>query len=259
MPAPFTATLIDDKDHPTRFASTANGFEGERWYLVDTDDPARAVSRIDTPAIPIYGDPWNAGEYSGCLCLRLEAERWGGRDEGTRRGSTWVRASYSTPAEGFEVFPTEPGKMWTEVVSGQISQTLQHGIDPGDLDPINNGDGFNINVGVIQKIVTRNWPVDFLYDIGRLDGLTSDQSFNDAAIVLPPVLGTLHTMPYAARTVQFVGFDHQVVGRSLRIRMQLAVGLSPKVKWNKKFPDGRYGITLSEARVYNEASFSGLW
>ena len=259
MPAPFTVTLIDNQEHPTRFRSSGNGFEGERWYRVDTDQADRAIDPAQSPGVPVREESWSAGQYASCQCYSVEAQRQAGRDQGTRVGHCWVRASYATPSDSFEIFPTEPGSKWTEVVAGQTSQNINYGLLPSENNPINNGDGLNINVGLIQYIVTRNWPVSYLTDLTRLNTLQTGQLFNDAAIVLPPVLGTTAALSLQAKEAQFVGFDPQVVGRSLRIRYTLSVGLSPRYSWRKKKPDGGYISSVLSATTYKSASFAGLW
>ena len=259
MPAPFTAKLIDEPAHPTNFEANTSGFSGDRWYLVDTDDPARAVNRADTPGIPVVGDPWGAGDYSGCLCFRTRAQRWGGRDEGARRGSTWVQAFYATPSEDNQIEPTEPGTKWTEIVAGETAQLLPYGLDPGDTAPINNGDGFNISVGLTQLVVVRNWPLNTFTGFARLNTLNKGRLFNDAPVTFPAVLGTSVTFGVAAEEAQFLGFTQQVVGRSMRITMTIGVGLSPFAQWKKRLPDGKYDTGTAEARVYGTGDFSDLW
>ena len=260
MPAPYTVTLIDEPDHPLVFSSTPNGFEGERWYRVGTDDPAKAVNPALCPGVPVYGDGWDAGDYADCKCVNVRAQRGGGREQGTRVGFCWVRTAYSTPSEDFQILPTEPGTKWTEVQAGQTTQTLFAGYEAGAKDhPINNGDGYNVNVGIVSYVVTRNWPVGYLTEIDRLNTLIQKQVFNDAEVVLPPVLGTIKNITLAKGQCQLVGFTAQVVGRSLRIQYTLVVGLSRFYKWLPRLPDGKYAASAYESEVYGEADFSNLW
>jgi len=262
MPAPFTVQLIDEPAHPTRFRANANGYEGERWYLVGTDAPDLAISPTDSPGIPQQYDPWDLGQYKDVRCVSVEAERWGGRDQGARFGSCWVRANYATPNESYEVQPTEPGTKWSEIAISSTTQTLRVGLDEDDTaTPIENGDGFNVNVGIIQYIVTRNWPLDYVVGTGYLNTLTALQAFNSEDVTIPPLLGTTGTILLAEDTAQYIGYTAQVVGKSLRIQHTLAVGLSPRHTWLARFPDGSYADKADayETLVYPSRSFAGLW
>lgn len=250
----------DDASHRSLIRENGNGIEAVEWYLVNTDDCRKVLT---APGLPQVDDPFDAIAYPDVLCYGRAVEtKIGGEDVSTGRvGWSWVRVDYATPGSG--VFNTPnlyPGQKWTEIELSERSENIQ--VSPFDTakPSINNGDGLNIERGMVILVVHRCWELDHQPDFARYNTLTRDRLFNDAPITVPKVFGSGAQWTVPAEQAQYKGYETQVQGKVLIVKHFLQLGLEPLYGW---FPLNPLTLAYENykvyAKVYDKASFAGLW
>lgn len=256
------ARKVDNPEHRCSIRTTPDGVEAVEWYLVDTDD-IRSV--LLAPGLPAEDDPLDPVNYPDVLCYGLTAEEKVGAEnvsEG-RVGWTYVRADYATPGAGNFTQPNlYPGQKWTEIQPGERTEQLYETIDPGDPrppPPINNGDGYAREVGLVVLLIYRCYDLTFQPDFARLNTLAKDRAFNDASITVPKLFGAGASWSIAADKAQYKGYEAYVQGKVLIVRHSVQVGLVPRIEWPFRDDAGKSTGGVGSARVYPKSSFANLW
>lgn len=269
----ITASWVRDRDRFPWWVRMREGrYTGLRTFLVNTDLVDLALM---AEGLPKYGSAWSS-DYPTLAVLEYgDVEVLGGRDTTGEGAAGWCKVPvlYSDPEPGRFV-AADPRLAYTEIQASTQQVTVRmprrrfnspdgETVGPevvGPLDQINGGDGAAVLVGELTVAVTTWIHQGQAYDFGRLARLMTPCKVNDAAITLPPFVGTTTRWTLSPGMAMYVGFRNPEVDQGyVKIVHVLQVARDFLVRWQREDARGRAlpGIMLDE--VYAAADFGGLW
>lgn len=257
---PTFTLAADPREFEWNAQRTEGGDQIERGGWVNTDDPGLALKAIGLPEV---GDPYDPIHFPECKLSEIRADRLGGKPLGDGTGGVCrIRLLYRTPSAGGNVVFPVPNTAYTELAVQVGGVEVNFGVtgDPWQDTPINNGDGTSVETGLVSAAVHVFIPSSSTPDFGRLISLCSPRNkINDGAIVLPKVNGTNAVWNLAAMQARYRSFSVSARGSGVtEVVHQLVLAQDHDFYFGVKGPDGRRNAS-GRARVYDAASFAGLW
>jgi hypothetical protein len=270
---PPTATLITDGQRnfgePPVLGFGRNGWYGRREWLVNTHDEHKAILSVPTP----YGSPWSTS-LPDLVVINLENKYIAKKDDpsaGDVGGLTVVRVDYAeNELNGF--IPPQANLKYTELGHQDETQTIYFDLDapvtPGSPPapvswPLGSGDGFARKVGLVTALVHHFIPNGGFPDLSRIATLTRFKLTNTDSVALPRIIGTSVSPLMGVGQVQYEGFSHESVnspqGKLTHFVHKLTLAPDHKVRWRFENEEGSATGPEIVSRVYDAASYSGLW
>lgn len=275
--ASVTAVWRRDAEHPTTLQQSDRGYNGVRWYLVNTDLEAAAMA---ADGLPKMGDTWDSSEeLSGCIVTGIgPTYRMGGHDEGTlgEGGWTWVPVYYGPiqygGSGGGGVRPRGHLDAWTEVRSSLESAPIMFSVQMDEdrretvSTPIRNGEGSTVQIGVVEIIVRVMYNTQI--------SLPNFALFNSLMRPALHVNREPFTTPYLYRTRAryeipeycglYKGYTSSQNNQFLEIAHTIEIAQTPSeffVRWEAVDSNGQpvSANSVRTARIYSSQSFSGLF
>lgn len=197
------AKTLRNQRYKWGYRRTPDGYEGVRYYLVNTTDPVDAAGATSLPAM---GDGWGGAAPSLLVVTDYDFEYYGGRDnagDNNRTGWTVVRVTYRTPGDT----PFRAVGSWCEIKPAVQQVKLSYdvrfntvGAPTETKEPINNGEGIQVDVGytaiIVHRVLTSGDFSDALID--KLEALQHGQKVNSDAVTLPKILNISGLTPMRA-------------------------------------------------------------
>lgn len=256
---PPTASLITGRNDFGAEAPTIEelptGVRGLRDYWCNTDDGFAALSSL---GLPIKGEAWSIAAPNLKVVGRSVRYIGGTALPATQlNGVCVVRVVYETPGLNGRLPPPQPGDKYTLVVPSIASVPVFYDIRPLFNIPINNGRGATRSIGTTQaRVVT--YP-DEAVDIIRLVQLQREQFLNNSGISLPPTRYGGLTMNFGARELRYNMFEIGDNDGLLEVTHYLEMAPHHDVEWQQEDSEGNALPNVFVSRVYDTASFDGLW
>lgn len=267
-----TARLIrNDEDFRVELSETAQGYQGIRHYLVDTSDEVQALTATGLPQI---GDPWDTLAMPSVIAM----ERGPIRPYTHHQQAGWciVPITYRSFFfyGSFDYVPS-PGFRFTELDWIQDRVTEYFAKEPiGALTPpgttavergapIANGRGAPKNLGRLSIKVHRFYLSSTLngqLDVYRMMQLVGEEpKTNSGAVTLPPLFQSNLALTFARGELLMVGVDIRQQGRMSEVIYTMNASPNHLYQYVLEDKDGKGGNVVYSARLYDEASFAGLW
>ena len=226
------------------------GVEVVRHGLVDTDDPGLALF---VPGLPRVGDAYSP-LLPGVVVSDVLVDRLGGTPNGLGDfGSCRVRVAYAFPRLASSGPALPPGQAYTDLGGSQVVDTTYATLD-GQTIP----NGVAVEAGRLDAAVHAFVLPTGVVDIPRLVALMLPSKVNDAAMVLPPILGGANSLAMDVGQVRYKGFALHARTNALEIVHQLSLAPDHLSYWRYFDASGQAGPE-SAGPVYPPASFGGLW
>lgn len=261
MAPPLVPELLEDTSRklgePPWIKGTREGLIGHRDYLLRTLDEDAAYD-----ACFAIGSPWSVGKPS-LLLGEKTTRRVGGKDSpdtGTG-GATIVSCEYATPRLGKLPPPTintkytllsnqdETANIYTPISTGVI----------GPQPPIANGDGASRLFGCTRAKVYTYYPVNANIAWSRFIDLQRFKYTNDAALQLPPILGTTTQLNFAIGQLRYESFGAQVVNSFLEVTHELSMAEDFLFRWYFEDENGFSVGSEIPSVIYKPGNLGGLW
>lgn len=262
------ATLITDGNGPFGGASapmlrldSQNGYSGQRDYRVDTTNEPKAFSMC-----PPLGSAWDADTPS-CIVMGYEYKYVAKNDGADGTGAIGiVRVYYGSP-KGRILPPPSLGQKFTilsprdETATKYNDIRLFNGAPLPDKckRPMNDGQGFGVKIGVTSAKVYVYFPLSQAIDFARLVRLQNEKAVNNAALALPPMLGTTTFFNMGIGQVQYEGFNHDVKNGFLEIIHDLSLAPNFYGYWQLPDKNGDPTSETVENWLYQFDNLGGLW
>ena len=219
----LTATQVIDRDMPEKLVRDINGDTGERWYRVEG---VNAIDEIGSSNEPVSGLPkleeaWSENE-SELVVVRILPEWWSYSKE-TIGGVVKVKVEYATSeaSGGGTIVPAPRPKnettKWTSYTTSQQSQQILYGYIPGggiNPEPINNGKGMNIEIGVLNIEVVVHYREDHNLILAPLLALANPRKVNENVVELPPLWGGKIKLTFQPGELLYLGHQAEMVETS---------------------------------------------
>lgn len=271
----ITASWVRDRDKFPWFLRARGGvYEGQRSYVVNTDHVEKALK---APGLPARGEPWSA-DFPNLTAQDFDWEHLGGADATGDGDGGWSRVTvrYAEPQQSGDFRLASLNKAFTEIsVSSQTvlrRDTLERfAMDASGERPdptrsidsdvlINGGQGTPVQVGVWTARVTMWRTIDFAFDFARSVELSTPAHLNAAAVRLPPIYGTATSITMPRGSLLYLGVDQPRVEQGfLAITHTMQMARHWLYVWMRENAKGEAIQPLIGDRVYEYASFSGLW
>lgn len=243
---------------------TRAGYEGRKWFYVETDEEREAIL---AEALPKIGDSWdNSEELRFCVCTEVgPTERMG--------SLTYVSATFaslSSVGGGGDEPPRADRHLdaWTSIKPSIETQPVAFPVDEDDVPqtsdaPILNGEG------TTRPAVLTDYEVSVAYDLSRgepdldrFETLGDPCHTNRAAVTFPPVLKTSVRRTKGPGECLYRGYEFTQDGELFVVRHTISVRSRGPYSWFFRFEnldeEGNY-ISPGEVRVLPSADWSGLF
>lgn len=267
-----TARLVrNDEDFRVELAETPQGYIGVRHYLVDTSDEVAALAAT---GLPMIGEAWDVVNLPSLVVT----ERGPIRPYTFNEQHGWCIVTVNYRSIGFYgSFDYVPwaGLRFTELDWVQDRVTEYFARQPiGALTPpgttgaelgmsINNGRGCPKNLGRLNCKVHRFYNSSTLaqqLDVARVMSLVGEEpKTNNDAVALPPLFQTNLSLNFARGELLMVGADIRQQGRITEVIYTMHAAPNHQFQFVLEDASGNGQTTIRSARVYEEASFAGLW
>ena len=266
-------TLLSDRDNAPRLVETAEGRRGQRTYLVQLHDEARA---LEAPGVPRIGDPWS-DDQPNLVAVSREARYQGGRETASAGAGAMMHivVGYETPGR-FGAAPVVPrlGLGYTELEGDPQTASRLFGIDPPQFAPdtlpagaawapgrvaIDNGRGADVEVWRLTAFVTR-FMEPSVFSVARLRELIAMAgTVNEQEYLLPPLFARggpmLALLPgqglYRRPTLS-------MNGELLAVRHEIALAPNHHVYWQAEDQQGRADGGVLVSQVYPARAWANL-
>lgn len=219
------------------------GFEGTKWFYVNTDLEDSALLAENLPKI---GEPWSQAEELR-LCVVTEigpTERMGGRDrgDGTGGGITHVPVRYqslSSTGGGGNEPPKAQGHLdrWCSVRNNLTTELIKYPVDDDD-EPQTDRDQILNGQGTARPVVELDYLVSVAYDLtrgqpdfDRLDRLGDPCHTNRGSVTFPPILRTTATRTKAPGECLYRGYSLSQEGELLVVEHTISVRAGGVGSW----------------------------
>lgn len=278
-----TATPIDNAERPWSIQRTLNATTGQRWYKVDSADPAEVMFATGLPWI---GSPWNSTTYSNLLVTEVgPQDTWSHVQGGANRpGWSYVPVIYRTlddttgfsdpdPPAGVDVKHTVYTRS-TQSVTVRRGLVFISGQDPAGLEIppsgsqtgtivaditggllIDNGNGAPKEVNTITAAVSGYRALKNPYDESMLEALCTDSAVNSDTVTLPPVYGSDHSRTFTPGKLRFSGYDLEKKQGLWHLRVSLEIRYNHYYYWSNVNKDGEAAPnqTIHVSKIYRTA------
>ena len=250
-----TASPIRDKTHGDEILTrTVSGWQGRRFFSVDTRDPFLALS--DAIGLPTVGTAW-AAEIPELKVIRQTTKPWGG-------DKIFVEVEYQTPGFGGSI-PTTLTVPWSELEPSSGNVTQYYDIravngDPANQHnaPINNRDGAPREFGQSALLVHSYYPNGSGLNLPRLIQLDTNRPTNEAPFVVPNLYQLGLDLALDVGQARYGGYRPSRIGNTLEIVHVLHLAVSHDVTWWTYDAELRADAKKT-SRIYATDSFAGLW
>jgi len=239
-------------------------WEGQCWYVVDTDDPTEAML---ASGLPVHGSSWSPS-IPGLIVAKIgpPAIIVGNADDPNRSGSMFVPVFYRTAGSG--MIQPEVGDAWTEEASGEATVLIKSGLkwDGTDWVPdttgpaINDGEGMYKSVGVVELRVTCIYTeADFLAKRPTLEQYAAEHAWNYGDFSVPPVRFGTTRWTYASGRAQYKGFEMQALGPDkVQVVHRISVNGENQEKWFSYDVEGKPIGAMKSAFPWPDRPFEDL-
>lgn len=262
----INVTQIRSTQFNERITRSSRGDTGVREYLIEGATSMEEVAlAASVPGLPSQGDPWSpAIEAAGLLCVSIDFGWFTTHRDGEALGRIKATVNYGPPEFSVlnnEAAPTDPGQRWTECDLDYVSQQVMFANVLGTQipipEPINNGRGVDIRIGLLNMTVCKTYAKNAVPQVAPFLALVRPPMVNAMPFTTPPLWGHDGGFEFAAGQLLYQGFKITSQNGLKVVRHSLLASENWNVEWTVEDAKGQPRASYTGA-IYDPADFSVL-
>jgi len=244
-------------------ARSVRGKSGVREFKVSGAATLDEVIFKDVSGLPKDGEVWSS-EVPDLICVQVTADWWSVSRAGEDSGHIKVTAQYGPPEMAVlssDPNPRVPGEKWCEYGTETISQQIMYAdnVSGGGqvAEPIENGRGFTVNVGVLSLEICKTYARNTAPPVVAFLDLMRPPRVNALAYSTPKLWGMDFHFDFAAGQALYQGHAIERINGLCVVRHRILASSDWKVSWAVENDKGEKTGERT-GRVYRDGDFSIL-